>query len=227
MNSGVRTLAATLLLALSLTTPAAKAVEDNEFNLVDDLLNKQAAIKTLEAEFVQKRTLRTMTRPLSSEGRILYSSDGPKLLMEVGKPVRKLIKVEDGKALIIDMAKQTGERRQTSGEGMQEAALFFRIPIAKDTEELQQRFTIESVANESGVITLVLIPKNDQLSRYVKQMTMKFTERSGLLREYELSFSDRSEFSMTFTKTTANKGIEDAAFAVDTSGIAISKPDGT
>ena len=221
MIAGGRRLAWLLLVTAAGGALAAASPTDRQWQALAALLDKQRGIRTLEAQFTQKRELRTMDNPLVSQGRVLYSDDGPQFRFELGSPPRQVALARgDGGIVVADLERRTA--RRLDGDHPETAAARglagIEIPIAKDIESLRRRFAVERIGLDAGVLTLELRPRGRQLRRAVASLEFEFTRASGLLRRQRIQFADGSRLETIFGHSRMNAPLPDDAFALDLDG---------
>lgn len=125
-------------------------------DLADRVVARLASYPVVRAEFVQTRTLASLTKPVISTGRLVFSRDG--LLWQVETPV---------KAEMLFSAAATPE----GGTAQAEMGRLVRALVAGDLSELRQTFDIEP-RGELERWTLELRPKRLEIAQYLRGIVL-------------------------------------------------------
>lgn len=140
-----------ILAALLLLSPPAWA-ED----LADRIVARLASYPVVRAEFVQTRTVASLTKPVVSTGRLVFSRDG--LDWQVETPV---------KAEMVFSANGTAE----GGAAQAEMGRLVRALVAGDLSELRQSFDIEPHGDLERW-TLELRPKRLEIAQHLRGIVL-------------------------------------------------------
>lgn len=81
---------------------------------LERLKDVQARVETFQAEFVEKRKLAMLNKPILYKGRLYYDSEGL-FFMEYDKPVKHIIRVQGKKALLWVRGSPTADVVNLSG----------------------------------------------------------------------------------------------------------------
>jgi hypothetical protein len=136
-----------ILAALLFLAPSAWADD-----LADRIVARLASYPVVRAEFAQQRTVASLTRPVTSSGRLVFSREG--LIWQVEAPV---------KAVMVFSANGANE----GGAAQAEMGRLIRALIAGDLRELRTTFDVQPQGDLERW-TLRLRPKTYEVSQYLR-----------------------------------------------------------
>ncbi len=137
------------ILAALLFLPAAAAADD----LADRIVERLASYPVVRADFVQERTVASLTKPVTSTGRMVLSREQG-LLWQIEQPV---------KASLVFSANGAAE----GGAVQAEMSRLIRAIIAADLRELRTTFEVEA-RGDLDRWTLHLRPKGREVAQYLR-----------------------------------------------------------
>jgi len=136
------------ILAALLFLSAAAAADD----LADRIVERLASYPVVRAEFVQERTVASLTKPVVSSGRLVFSREG--LIWQVETPV---------KLALVYRASGTAD----GGAVQAEMGRLLRALIAGDLRELRTTFDVKP-SGDLERWTLHLQPKTYEIAQYLR-----------------------------------------------------------
>jgi outer membrane lipoprotein-sorting protein len=180
-----------LFLAMLLLTGAVRAAETFTPQALMTLL---AHNKTNRADFVDRKFLSSMDRPLESSGELLYTAPA-RLEKRTLKPKPETL-IVDGDALTIE---RNGTRRSISLASYPEIAPFvdsIRATLAGDLATLSRdyRVTVDGTADNWR---LVLLPSDQRIATTISRVTL--TGHDGLITTFEVLQADGNRSVSTIT----------------------------
>lgn len=160
-------------------------------------------IRTLKADFTQKRHLRIFKDPLISKGRLYYKA--PDLLRwEYFSPLRSIM-LKRGESINVYQFLEGAWKADSS-----QAVEVRRMIFAEINRWLKGRF------NEAGVFTpsydsgppirLILIPK-EEFKPFLNRIELIFSERPGIIRSVEMIEPQEARTRIEFTNLEINAHI--------------------
>jgi outer membrane lipoprotein-sorting protein len=201
-----------LILLFSLLLAASLRAEDTQ-TILRDWISKQAAIRSLRADFIQTRRLPALRIPLRKSGTVWFGTEG-RFRWQVGDPVELLVLKSPNDFLVIEPKKSLA-RRFTASSAAARAMQDFPMPLAVSFEEFQRRFEVISLANNAGTIDLCLRPIDPRLAEGMKSLRILFDPATGAVSLFEMTFRDGSEISTEFTHLERNPRIPAELFEYD------------
>ena len=208
-----------LLLSLILALPL--HAEDTE-KILREWIAKQAAIRSLRADFIQTRRLPALRIPLKKSGTVWFGTEG-RFRWQVGDPAELLVVKSPNDFLVIEPKKSIARRLSASSAA---SRVFEKLPMpfAVSLDEFQRRFEVVSLENNAGQIDLLLRPKDPRLAEGMKSLRIRFDSSTGTVSLFEMVFRDGSEVSTEFTLIEQNPKLAPDLFQPDLSGLKIEDP---
>ena len=199
-----------LLFLLMLAVPI--RAEDTQA-ILSDWISKQAAIRSLRADFIQTRRLPALRIPLRKSGTVWFGTEG-RFRWQVGDPAELLVLKSPNDFLVIE-PKKSFARRFTASSAAARAMQELPMPIAISLDEFQRRFEVVSLKDDGGRIELRLTPKDPRLAEGLKSLRILFDPVSGAVALFEMTFRDGTEVSTEFTRIERNPTLPAELFQHD------------
>lgn len=182
-------------------------------------IGKQKTLKTLDADFVQERSLPSLKRPVSTPGRMRMLRPG-KLRWELGDPV-KTMAVSDGSTMtLVDLVKKRGQRIEADSAKARQFTMLSDAAF-RDLASFQETFELVESRVVDGIYQLTVKPKARAMRKQVSWMFLDIDTRTKELRAMALELSDKSRIRTVFTRTRINGKIDPAIFSPDLAGYSI------
>jgi outer membrane lipoprotein-sorting protein len=208
-----------LLLSLILALPL--HAEDTE-KILHEWIAKQAAIRSLRADFIQTRRLPALRIPLKKSGTVWFGTEG-RFRWQVGDPAELLV-VKSPNAFLVIEPKKSIARRLSASSAASRVFEELPMPFVVSLDEFQRRFEVVSLENNAGQIDLLLRPKDSRLAEGMKSLRIRFDSSTGAVSLFEMVFRDGSEVSTEFTLIEQNPKLAPDLFQPDLSGLKIEDP---
>ena len=207
-----------LLLACSLTignatANAGKAAELNP--VVVSWLAAQTNIQSWSADFVQTRSFKSLTQPLTATGHVWFAAPN-RFRWELGNPAQTIAVRGSNDLLVIYPRLKRVERFPLSGEQAgpwKDALALLEAGFPRSAHELQAQYNILDQVIHEPIARLVLQPKSSAARRMMPQIKIEFDTRDFSLRATELQFADGSSLRNDFTHAVLNPAIEPQQFS--------------
>jgi outer membrane lipoprotein-sorting protein len=199
-----------LLFLLLLASPV--HAEDTE-KILREWISKQAAIRSLRADFIQTRRLPALRIPLKKSGTVWFGTEG-RFRWQVGDPAELLVLKSPNDFLVIEPKKSLA-RRFTASSAAARAMQELPMPIAISLDEFQRRFEVVSLKDNGGRMDLRLTPKDPRLAEGLKSLRILFDPVSGAVALFEMTFRDGSEVSTEFIRIERNPTLPAELFQHD------------
>ena len=201
-----------LILLFSLLLAAPLRAEDTQ-TILRDWISKQAAIRSLRADFIQTRRLPALRIPLKKSGTVWFGTEG-RFRWQVGDPAELLVLKSPNDFLVIEPKKSLA-RRFTASSAAARAMQELPMPIAISFDEFQRRFEVVSLKEDGARMDLRLTPKDPRLAEGLKSLRILFDPASGVVALFEMTFRDGSEVSTEFTRIERNPTLPAELFQHD------------
>lgn len=178
-------------------------------------LAAQTNIQSWSAEFVQTRTLKSLTQPLTATGRVWFAAPN-KFRWELGQPAQTIAVRAPENLLVLYPRLKRVEKFPLTGEqaGQWRDALgLLEAGFPRSQSELEHQYNILSQTVAAGAGELVLQPKSAAARRMIPQIKIDFGTNDLALRGTELQFSDGSTLRNDFTNAVLNPTIDAQRFS--------------
>ncbi len=185
---------------------------------LQEWMGRQAAIRTLHGRFKQERQLRTIRRPLVSEGRFWFAAP-EQFRWEVGDPPKMVaIKTGADELVVTEPQKGSVERFDLTVPERADAAQrlgLFQPGMMSSWPEFQETFRVSDLTRAGDLITAELRMQDARMALAVLRLEMIIDTRYDSVRAFEMFFRDGSSVKISFLDVVINAGIEPGRFTVD------------
>lgn len=200
-----------LFTAIVWTAFAAFGEEPNA--LTKSWLAAQSSIHSWQADFVQTRTLKSLTRPLTSNGHVWFEAPN-RFRWELGHPPQTIAVRAPAELLVIYPRLKRVERYPLTGEtgAWRDALSLLEAGFPRNQAELDSQYTIvaQNVSDGGGEVSLQ--PKSPAALRMMPLIKIGFDTSNFSLRSTELQFADGSTMRNDFKNQVLNPTIDAQMF---------------
>jgi outer membrane lipoprotein-sorting protein len=204
-----------------------EAKEDDA--LLDKWLNKQAAIKTWTADVVQTRKIKSLVRPLESQGQVWFVQPN-QFRWQLGSPPRTIaVRTQQELKIIYPMLKQM-ERYpfdNITNPAMQQALALLEVGFPTDPEYFHARYELLAVMTTGKGYQFELQPKDRQARRLLARVRLNVSSNDFALLATELEFPDGSIMRNAFSNHRLNVKIDASLFQIDAMDYQVVEPLGS
>lgn len=183
-----------LALALILALPPPASAADPGWT-VNDLMDRLAAVKQVEARFVERKTLSVLLSPLVSSGILRYRAPSY-LLKQVVEPLPETYEVSGGRLFVESPGRPREEVDLDRYRPLRVLANSLRATLAGDIATLDSYCRIELSGQAEGW-TLRLEPRDDEVRRYVSAVVIGGSEAELLVVDTRDADGDQSVMTIT------------------------------
>lgn len=182
--------------------------------ILDAWLDAQTKLHSWQADFTQTRTMKTLVQPLVATGHVWFMPAN-RFRWELGRPPQTIaIRSADEMFIIYPLLKRA-ERypvdEEASGEWREMLSLL-EAGFARDRKELESRFHIRSVTDDSGTLEVVLQPASTSARRVMKEIKLGVATNDYSLASTEMIFVDGSKMRNDFTNAVLNSTFNEKMF---------------
>jgi outer membrane lipoprotein-sorting protein len=177
-------------------------------------LAAQTNIHTWSADFLQTRTFKTLTQPLTESGEVWFSEPN-RFRWELGHPAKTIAVREQQEMLLLYPALKRVERYpldSTATGPWRDALALLEADFPRSETDLRSRFNIVSQKLTEDICELALQPRSAAARRMMPQIDISFDLKNSTLRATELQFADGSKMRNDFTNTVLNPKLDDKLF---------------
>ena len=178
---------------------------DDSTALVSKWLANQTNVQTWSADFLQTRTLKSLTQPLKSTGQVWFEAPD-RFRWELGHPAQTIAVRQPEQMLVIYPKLKRVEKYSLSNAGPgRDALALLEAGFPRNRAELEARFSIQSTQIKDGVCELTMQPKTAAARRMISQIKIAFGTNDFLLAYTELQFADGSTMRNDFKNPKLNE----------------------
>jgi outer membrane lipoprotein-sorting protein len=182
---------------------------------VSSWLNAQTNVKTWTADFLQTRSLKSLTQPLIAKGHVWFAAPN-RFRWELGNPAQTIAVRATNEMLVIYPRLKRVERFPLSGVQAgpwKDALALLEAGFPRDAEQLDSQYNILDQVVQDPVVKLVLQPKSAAARRMMPQIQIEFDRRDLALHATELQFADGSILRNDFSNAVLNPPVTAEQFA--------------
>jgi outer membrane lipoprotein-sorting protein len=202
--------------ALTMLAPAgfSATAEDASGELLDKWFAAQSELKTWSADLVQVRKLKALKEPLSTEGRVWFSS--PKhFRWEIGDPAQTVAVREESALVVLYPRLKRAERYPLDDDSTgqwRDALTLLESGFPQSRMAMEEQFKITDVSLDGDLAEFSMIPKSASTRKLLKEVRISFNIGDMMLRSTELRFADESSMRNEFRNGRANPQLDTGLF---------------
>jgi outer membrane lipoprotein-sorting protein len=183
-------------------------------SIIDRWCAAQTHIHTWTADLTQTRTLKVLSQPLYSTGSVWVAMPN-RFRWEIGNPPQTIaLRQPDQLMLIYPRLKRAEKYPLTEAQNgpWKDAMALLDASFPKSRQELESRFSIQSIRVTNSLVELFLQPKSPAARKFMTGVLVSFHTNEFTPVATELRFGDGSSMRNDFTNTTLNVPIPDDLF---------------
>ena len=207
-------LAVFICIALNLAEIAASAQSEE---LINQWFAAQTNLHTWSADAVQTRTLKTLTQPLVSKGRVWVVTPN-QFRWELGQPAQTIALRQPGQLFIVYPRLKRVEKYPLNDKQTgpwRDALALLDASFPRNRTEFDSQFRLLSAVETNGLIEVKLQPKSPAARRFLSELSVGVHTNDFSPASTELKFSDGSTMRNDFSKGVLNKPINPGLFAFE------------
>jgi outer membrane lipoprotein-sorting protein len=174
----------------------------------------QANVHSWSADFVQTRTLKTLTQPLKGSGHVWFKAPN-RFRWELGHPPQTIaVREPEGMVVIYPRLKRAERYPLTGNETgpWREALDLLQVGFPRNEADLLAQYDILSHTVNGQTCTVIFQPKSAGARRMMPQIEIDFDTKDFLLRGTELKFADGSTLRNDFKNGVLNPEVDEQLF---------------
>jgi outer membrane lipoprotein carrier protein len=191
---------------------AARALDTNQ--VLNAWFAAQGGIKTWSADFVQTRTLKALTQPLSTSGRLWFAMPN-RFRWELGVPAQTIALRRPTDLQVVYPRLKRVERYALEGQAAgswKDMMTLLEAGFPRTRLDLETQFQLLSLAQTNSVYELRLKPRSELARRLVAEIKLALLTNDFTLEATELKLTDGSLLKNEFTNTRQNPPVDEALF---------------
>jgi outer membrane lipoprotein-sorting protein len=203
-----------LFLVLGIFSALQNARADETNSVMDAWFAAQKNLHTWSADFVQTRTLKTLTRPLVAWGHVAFAMPDD-FRWELGQPARTIALRQGDEMFVIYPRLKRAERyplgAATPTEWRDTMSLL-QAGFPRDRKEFDAQFQIVSLTETNGTWQMALQPNSLFARRMMPELCIGLATNDFSLTSTELVFVDGSRLRNDFTNAVLNPSLDEKLF---------------
>jgi outer membrane lipoprotein-sorting protein len=203
-----------LFALFSMLSGPARGLAAGDDALLAAWLNAQTNIQTWSADFVQTRTLKSLTQPLTATGHVWFEAPN-RFRWELGNPPQTIAARQPDQMLLIYPRLKRVERyplNLTDAGPWKDMMALLDAGFPRSRAEVESRFNILAQTTENGIHEITLQPKAESARRMMPEIKIAFDANTFSLRSTELRFRDGSTMKNVFNNAVLNPKIDESLF---------------
>jgi outer membrane lipoprotein-sorting protein len=183
--------------------------------LLTSWLAAQTNIQSWSADFVQTRTFKTLTQPLTGSGHVWFAAPN-RFRWELGHPTQTIAVREPQELRVIYPRLKRAERYPLNGNETgpwHEALGLLQAGFPRSQAELESQYNVLSEITKGEVCQVALQPKSTAARRMMSQIEIDFDVKDFLPRGTELKFADGSTLRNDFSDAVLNPKLDEQLFS--------------
>ena len=203
-----------------LAVASTKAAPPNEKKLIQVWLERQHDIKSLSADFVQTRSLRSLQSPIRNKGHLWLVK--PDLFRwQLGDPPKTVVVRQGQKVNLISPFKHQirplDPQEAQQQLGMQGAAMM-DTPVAKNYADFINRFDILNVQSSNDRCEILILPRQEEARKFLERISLTFKVSDGHLLAFGMRLRSGAAIENEFAQVEINQAIPRSVFEFPVSG---------
>jgi outer membrane lipoprotein-sorting protein len=188
------------------------AAELNPF--VTSWIEAQTNMHSWSADFIQTRTLKSLSQPLTATGQVWFAMPN-RFRWELGHPARSIaVRSPEELIVIYPRLKRAEHYPLTGGQTgpWRDALALLEAGFPRRQADVQAQYHILSQTVKDHTCTLVLQPRSAAARRMIPQIKIDLDTNDFSLRATELQFADGSTMRNDFTNLVLNPRLDERLF---------------
>ncbi len=175
----------------------------------ESIRKAMSGVRSISADFTQKKNLRILARPLVSTGRFYYRAPGD-LRWEYTAPLRNILLVHGDNVAMYTWASD----RFTKDEGPQIEAT--RIVMEQIASWLNGNFNDNRAfvprLVQGSPARIILVPARHDFTKFIQRITLNLSPDSGVISSIEIQEPQGSSTTIDFSHIALNTPLADRTF---------------
>jgi len=182
--------------------------------LLDRWCAGQTNIHTWSADLTQIRSLKVLSQPLVSQGKVWLAIPN-RFRWELGQPAQTIALRQPDQLLLIYPRLKRAEKYplgDAQSGPWKDALALLDASFPRNKAELESRFRVLSMAQTNSIVTLALQPKSASARQFMPEIHVSFGTNDYTPTATELRFSDGSRMRSIFTHPILNAPLDEGLF---------------
>lgn len=177
-------------------------------------LAAQTSLQTWSADFIQTRTLKSLTEPLTAKGRVWFEAP-ERFRWELGQPPETIAVCARTNLLLIYPMLERVERISLAGNQTgpwRDALAMLEAGFPRSEAALRDRYEVLSQTVSNQTCRLLMTPRSAAARRMMPHIEIDFDTQDHSLRGTEMEFGDGSTMRNDFNHIVLNPKLDESLF---------------
>ena len=182
--------------------------------LLDRWCSAQTNIQTWSADLIQTRSLKVLTQPLVSVGKVWVAPPN-RFRWELGQPAQTIALRQPDQLLLIYPRFKRAERyplNEAQPGPWKDALALLDASFPRNRTDLESHFRVLAARQTNSLVQLALQPKSAAARKFISKIEVSFHTNDYSPAATELKFSDGSSMRSDFTNTVLNAPLPEGVF---------------
>lgn len=188
------------------------ATADQKTEILQQIAAASSKINSLECKFIQKKNISVLSETVVSQG-IMYFKKDDNLRWQYNSPYQYLFVLSAGKVMIKSENKTEKYDTDKNRIFKEISEIMIGGVSGKMLVDEKKFNTTFFVSNSS--IKVVLIPKNKELQKLMKSITLAFSKKDWTVNSIEMIEKGGDSTLITFTEKNVNKAVSNDLFRIN------------
>jgi outer membrane lipoprotein-sorting protein len=196
----------------ALATATLRAAETNA--VLDGWFAAQAQVRSLSADFVQTRTLKTVVQPLVAQGHLWFAPPN-QFRWELGRPAQTIaLRHADDMFVIYPRLKRAEHYPlgASAPRAWRDAMALLDAGFPKTRQEFDAQFQIHSLTQTNNTWLVALQPRSAAARQIMPELRISLATNDFSLAATELVFVDGSRMKNDFSHSIINGALDESLF---------------
>ena len=202
-----------VLLGIAIATAVAPGAAANDWNDSWESIRLAARdVRTVQADFVQTRTVRILTRPIVSRGRLVYRRPDD-LRWEYTSPIRSVLLLRGG-SVERYIHRDEGIVRDSSAKLDAMAAVVREINIWLSGDFSASKTFRPTLVRSDRAMNVELLPIDPSMRSIISRIELRLGKKAGTVERVVIDEGSEGATRIDFTGVRINEGVTDADFTL-------------
>lgn len=182
--------------------------------VLDGWFAAQGKLHSWSADFIQTRTLQSLTQPLVTKGHVDFAVPD-KFRWEIGRPARTIAVGGGGEMYVIYPFLHRAEHYPmgpSAPKQWRDMMSLLQAGFPHSREEFEAEFQVLSLAETNGLWQLTLQPQSSYARQMMPELRLGLATNDYSLASTEMVFVDGSRMRSDFTNAVLNPALDPSLF---------------
>ena len=182
--------------------------------VLDAWFAAQARVRSLSADFVQTRTLKTLVQPLLADGHLWFAPPN-QFRWELGRPAQTIALRHADEMFVIYPRLKRAEHYPlgaSAPRAWRDAMALLDAGFPRTRQEFDAQFQIQSLTQTNRAWLVALQPRSAAARQIMPELRVSLATNDYALAATELVFVDGSRMRNDFTNITVNAPLDEKMF---------------